>query len=104
MSRKSVICPIVETTNVVYVPKLTAKTTRATIHSGAMTPKCWFRGKRRNQRNVHECHSVCMLVTLQIIILLLMRQKPGQRSIIASEGCFQAHSVLLKVIQTARSH
>ena len=74
------------------------------IHSGATPPRCLFRGKSKNHIKVHECHSDCMFVTLQIIILLLMRQYPGSKSYKANEGCYHAHSVHENVNKTASSH
>ena len=50
-------------------------------------------GKRRNQMKHHEFISIYILVVLQTIILLLIKQKPGQRMIIARAGFDQPHSV-----------
>ena len=57
-----------------------------------------------NQVKDHEFISAYMPVTLQTIILLLIRQKLGRRTSSARCGCSQAHSVFKNKNVLASTH
>ena len=56
-------------------------------------------GKSENQKKERGMVAMSILVKLQTIYLLLMRQNAGKTRIRAYPGCFHAHSVMVYMTQ-----